>query len=63
MVSHVQRPTVALCRTCQISALLLPVAIMKASLIDMTDDLVELLFHYAITIGVHLAGRKDVSKK
>ena len=36
---------------------------MKASLIDWTDDLVELLFHYVITIGAHLAGRKDVSEK
>ena len=34
---------------------------MKASLIDWTDDLMELLFHYVITIGAHLAGRKDVS--
>ena len=36
---------------------------MKASLIDWTDDLVELLFLYVITIGVHQAGRKDVSDK
>ena len=35
---------------------------MKATLIDWTDDLVELLFHYVITIGAHLAGRKDVNE-
>ena len=36
---------------------------MKTALIDWTDDLVELLFHYIILIGAHIAGRSEVTAK
>ena len=36
---------------------------MKTTLIDWTDDLVELLFHYSILTGAHIAGRSEVKAK
>ena len=36
---------------------------MKNPQIDWTDELVELLFHYVLASGAHIAGRKDVTDK
>ena len=36
---------------------------MKNPMIDWTDELVVLLFHYVLAIGAHTAGRNDVTAK